>query len=174
MRHLVQSVICSTFCHVKLYEHCPTVHFFVSCFSENKQRLFLLRALIDLHNRDKEYSVWEGKLLFEFNLSEFHYSENSLLYLLFSSAAYLCSIISCDYSNTVFFFMFLPSQISRKNWKSLRLFFHTVQRLNKVLYFPLFFLNSGAAKTKGESFTYKVRKLLQQILLCIPDFSIKK
>jgi len=36
------------------------------------------------------------------------------------------------------------------------------------------FCDSGAAKTKGESFTYKVRTLLQQIILCIPDFSIRK
>jgi len=51
-----------------------------------------------------------------------------------------------------------------------------VKRLNKVLYFPLFFffVIQVHQKQKANPLLYTVRKLLEQILLCIPDFSIKK
>jgi hypothetical protein len=153
--------------------HCAL--FCIVSFLEQRAIVLVKRALIDLHNRDKICAVWDGKLLSEFNLGEFHYSEDSFLCLLFSSAAYLCSIVSCDYSNTVFLFMFLPSQTAWKNWKLLRLFVHTVQRLNKVLYVPLFlWFRCSKNKRRICYCTYKVRQLLEQFLLSIPDFSIRK
>jgi hypothetical protein len=177
MRHFVKSVICSTFCNVKLRNMniAPLCTFFVVRFLERTAIVPIKRALIDLYNRDKACAVWDGKLLSEFNLGEFHYSEDSLLYLLFSSAAYLCSIVSCDYSNTVFLFMFLSSQTGGKNWKWLRLLFHTVQRLNKVLYVPLLlWFRCSKNKRRICYCTYKVGQLLEQFLLCISDFSIMK
>lgn len=38
--------------------------------------IVLIKSTIGLHNRDKLNAVWDGKLLFVFNLGELRYSED--------------------------------------------------------------------------------------------------